>query len=383
MFSGFLAGAARGAIIRLHALLCTGCSAVTWLQHACRSSRWYTGPQVWRPALAPAQQIERLRERVKIFEKLPAHVALVVDCDEEHGGGAAGPVQGWVHEQLASVICWCAALEINVVTLYDADGCLAGSVVGVELAVARRQQCLADSLPHFELLTYVPHHECESPHEDAASRRKLVLTVLSAQHGGAEGVAAAARHLASAAVAAPGGGGDGDGGAAVSSDSSAEERVSEQTALGGAISTLGHLRGSPAPEPDLLLRFTPPHGTGVALLTTDGFSPWHLRVSEIYQQGSLADFEWPDFLMALHKYNLASLAIMCAVICDSIMGIALRTLCEYRSTACLGAGTRGVSSALDTERHERWQQRRLATQMQGADKMRSPPRTLSTLCLVN
>lgn len=51
---------------------------------------------------------------------------LPIDSDElaHFGASPAGDKGQWIHERVASLACWCAAIGISVLTVYDADGYL-------------------------------------------------------------------------------------------------------------------------------------------------------------------------------------------------------------------------------------------------------------------
>lgn len=288
-------GCVRVALLQIYALL-------RWVQHGWRRCR----EQAVRGSLTPPQQVLQLRERSQAFDKLPSHLAVVVDCVEELGHPARGVISmDEIHERLASLACWCAALDVKAVTIYDADGCVGRSAQALDRAVQRRLLLCAPVLRG----TIDVRRPCvasmstKDPRANTGKQQSsVVVTLLSALHGGAEDIAVAARQLAYAGCSgaanttavgsvAPGMGG------AIGTESSGTgwaaaamaRNSTEQQALDLQLTTLSHLTAGPGPGragkqigdgdggPDLLLRFGKPS----AALTTNGFSPWHLRVTEI------------------------------------------------------------------------------------------------------
>ena len=159
-------------ILRAYSLGCVVLHA--WRQCRRHLGRWCCGP----PSLSPAEQVARLRQRwgalalfvpfqhsqgagagrVGAFDKVPTHVAVVLDCSsvcrttpvpiappppslhltrllggsEELGENAPSSLGqgqgGWILDRLGAMTCWCASAGVAALTVYDADGAIAASV---------------------------------------------------------------------------------------------------------------------------------------------------------------------------------------------------------------------------------------------------------------
>jgi dehydrodolichyl diphosphate syntase complex subunit NUS1 len=260
------------------------------VQHGCSRCRRRCTPCCRGTPLTPPQQLERLRLRAAEFGKLPAHVALVLDCGEELGRSrAAGPAPpltdegDWILQRLAETVCWCASLGIATLSIYDADGCLVSSADHL-LAEVEKQKLRAE-LPglHAEVCRGQWQPERQPSHRAAQGGSHINVTILTAADG-LEDLALATRRLAAASASAA---------SAAAGPAAVSENLSAYAA-----GTAGAEFGD---GPELLLRFTR-GGVLASALTSDAFPPWYLRLTEIHHQEAFGEFCWEDFLRSLHRY---------------------------------------------------------------------------------
>ena len=241
----------------------------------------HDGPAERGRRLAAARA--RLQEEVSHLAKLPRHVAIILDCEQEAreaGSTGAGASGALFVARVAEVLQWLEASRVETVTVFDAAG-LPPRLEQLLAAVlcdnsAGRRPILVDVAP-----TDVAHGRHRDDDSAAGGDATANMRVRLVGGSGRSDMAAALRVLCEESQAASA---TGDPVAAAIDDAALSKRLS-----GSACRS----------EPELLLRFG-------ELPTLDGFAPWNLRLSEIQQVGSLADYSIAQFCRTLWRHVVAS-----------------------------------------------------------------------------
>lgn len=224
---------------------------------------------------------ELIQQDVSNFKKIPSGIGAILHLKgrNEEGGGIDGLL-----EQASDLSAWCIGSSIDSLILYERFGAFkAIPIEDIEHRISRKleQYYGADNTPTFKIKfpytasNYAANSTLISDEKktDAASEKvDLVITILSIEDG-RQSVVDLTRSLAQLA---------------------AEKKISPHDIT---VNALDHeLKTLVCQEPDLVYVFGP-------TLDLDGFSPWHIRLSEIFYMKDNDEVSYAVFLKGLEKYS--------------------------------------------------------------------------------
>ncbi|KAF2132676.1 di-trans,poly-cis-decaprenylcistransferas-like protein [Dothidotthia symphoricarpi CBS 119687] len=225
---------------------------------------------------------EFIAHDVKNLEKLPKHLSVIVDYqeDDEHQGTAG--LEGLVND-VCEIAAWAASAGIPFLSVYERTGALKNYLPQTHSSIwatleayfgPRRKPTLSLRAPH--LNTYsppnTPPQTAGLSGEDPLEERQHLTVLLLSEHDGRDTIVDLTRTLAEMAQ-------KGD----VQQEQINADLIDAQ--LSDHVSS----------EPDLLILFSP-------TVQLKGYPPWQLRLTEIFHLPDNKGVNYQVFLRALYNF---------------------------------------------------------------------------------
>ncbi|KAF3046499.1 hypothetical protein E8E12_010303 [Didymella heteroderae] len=224
---------------------------------------------------------EFIAHDVKTLQKLPKHLSVVVDYqeDDEHQGNAG--LEGLVND-VCEIAAWTASAGIPFLSVYERTGALKNYLPQTHASISntleayfgpRRKPTLSLRAPH--LSSYSPPNspsQTANSDEDHKEERQHLTVLLLSEHDGRDTIVDLTRTLAEMAQ-------KGD----VRQEQINMDLIDAQ--LSDHVSS----------EPDLLILFSP-------TVQLKGYPPWQLRLTEIFHLPDNKGVNYQVFLQALYNF---------------------------------------------------------------------------------
>uniref|UniRef100_A0A2I2ZF41 Uncharacterized protein n=1 Tax=Gorilla gorilla gorilla TaxID=9595 RepID=A0A2I2ZF41_GORGO len=195
-----------------------------------------------RPA---AHHRMRWRAEGPSLEKLPVRVGLLITEVEQEPS----------FSDIASLVVWCMAVGISYISIYDHQGIFKRNNSRLMDGILKQQQ----ELLGLDCSKYSPEFANSNDKEDQVLNCHLAVKVLSPEDGKADIVRAA------------------------------------QDFCQFGCRYVSLLSSNDCPDPDLVLKFGP-------VDSTQGFLPWHIRLTDIVSLPTRLNISYEDFFSALRHY---------------------------------------------------------------------------------
>jgi dehydrodolichyl diphosphate syntase complex subunit NUS1 len=213
--------------------------------------------------------LARLQRECEVNKKL-RHVSLVMAEDQVH------------ITEIARLVCWCIAVRVQHVSIYDAKGVLKRKHSALEDAINQYRPVFFTNDAATNNITLQFHHGLRASsrwtvpaekHTTDTDPQQFTITILSLEDC-QQAVVDATRKLC--------------------------EAVQEKKCTPDSVNyeSLHYNLSGPAssfPDPDLMLKFD-------QYQAMNGFLPWHIRLTEIVEVGRLRGITCHQFVRALHRY---------------------------------------------------------------------------------
>ncbi|KAI9657194.1 MAG: hypothetical protein M1829_006940 [Trizodia sp. TS-e1964] len=226
---------------------------------------------------------ELIRKDIKALSRLPEHLSVILELEDEQKGGAALDV---LLDEVAEISAWCACAGIPILSVYERTGILKGYIATTHRLVTsklhayfgRHAPSLRLAAPHMN--SYHNENAQKAFSDSLLSTDNLHLTLhLLSSEDGRESLVDLTKTLAEMAQRSKLSPSD------ISVDL-VDAELSEGVMKDG--------------DPDLLLLFSPQ-------VMLKGYPPWQLRLTEIFCCRDNNTVEYQVFLRALHKYSKATM----------------------------------------------------------------------------
>ncbi|KAF2459720.1 Decaprenyl diphosphate synthase-like protein [Lineolata rhizophorae] len=240
---------------------------------------------------------ELIRRDVSRLERLPAHLSVVLDLDEDERSGAG--LEGLVGE-VSEVAAWCACAGVNTLSIYERTGILKSYIPQTHRVITATLQSYFGRSRTPSLSLRTPHQPSYSP--PASSSRPSSAHSTASTPNDAAGAAApdssGTPHLTVLLLSAD----DGRGTIVDLTKTLAEMAQRGKLAPADISSELvdAELEETVMGEPDLLVLFGPD-------VKLDGYPPWQVRLTEIFHVPDNKGVGYQVFLQALYSFAKAQM----------------------------------------------------------------------------
>ncbi|KAJ4372369.1 hypothetical protein N0V83_004143 [Neocucurbitaria cava] len=225
---------------------------------------------------------EFIAHDVKNLEKLPKHLSVIVEYQEDDGSQGNAGLEGLVND-VCEIAAWAASAGIPFLSIYERTGVLKNYLPQTHASIwntlesyfgPRRKPTLSLRAPH--LSSYSPPNtppQMAQPNGDNLKEERQHLTVLLlSEHDGRDTIVDLTRTLAEMAQ-------KGD----VRQEQINMDLIDAQ------------LTDHVSSEPDLLILFSP-------TVQLKGYPPWQLRLTEIFHLPDNKGVNYQVFLRALYNF---------------------------------------------------------------------------------
>lgn len=200
----------------------------------------------------------RLQADAALLKKIPEHIGLVIIG--HHVNHVA---------QLVTVINWCVGYGVKYISLYDAHGILKQNKLNIVKAIEKSSTSVRFNIVTHNMDCYQTK-DCVSlgaNNNENVLLQPLVTVTLMSMEDGRGNLVTAARNLCN----------------------SSPTKVS-QSMVDAHLLTYGQ------PDPQVVITVGEP-------MTTLGFLPWQIRLSEFFATSSLSRFEYNEFRTIFERYS--------------------------------------------------------------------------------
>jgi dehydrodolichyl diphosphate syntase complex subunit NUS1 len=225
---------------------------------------------------------EFIAHDVKDLEKLPKHLSVILEYQEDDGSQGNAGLEGLVND-ICEIAAWTASAGIPFLSVYERTGVLKNYLPQTHASIwstleayfgPRRKPTLSIRAPH--LSSYSPPDtppQAAEPNDATLKEERQHLTVLLlSEHDGRDTIVDLTRTLAEMAQ-------KGD----VRQEQINMDLIDAQ------------LNDHVSSEPDLLILFSP-------TVQLKGYPPWQLRLTEIFHLPDNKGVNYQVFLRALYNY---------------------------------------------------------------------------------
>ncbi|KAF1946284.1 Undecaprenyl diphosphate synthase [Clathrospora elynae] len=222
---------------------------------------------------------EFIAHDVKNLEKMPKHLSVIVEYQEDEGGQGTAGLEGLVND-VCEIAAWAASAGIPLLSVYERTGVLKNYLPQTHASIwstlesyfgPQRKPTLSLRAPH--LSSYSPPNTPPQTAEDEINQGRKHLTVLLlSEHDGRDTIVDLTRTLAEMAQ-------KGD----VRQEQINTDLIDAQ------------LNDHVSSEPDLLILFSP-------TVMLKGYPPWQLRLTEIFHLPDNKGVNYQVFLRALYNF---------------------------------------------------------------------------------
>ncbi|OAL55893.1 Undecaprenyl diphosphate synthase [Pyrenochaeta sp. DS3sAY3a] len=226
---------------------------------------------------------EFIAHDVKNLEKLPKHLSVIVEYQEDDGSQGNAGLEGLVND-VCEIAAWAASAGIPLLSVYERTGVLKNYLPQTHASIwstleayfgPRRKPTLSLRAPHLSSYSppNTPPQNAEPNGDDKLKEERQHLTVLLlSEHDGRDTIVDLTRTLAEMAQ-------KGD----VHQEQINMDLIDAQ--LSDHVSS----------DPDLLILFSP-------TVQLQGYPPWQLRLTEIFHLADNKGVNYQVFLRALYNF---------------------------------------------------------------------------------
>lgn len=232
---------------------------------------------------------EFIAHDVKGLEKLPKHLSVIVEYQEDDGSQGNAGLEGLVND-VCEIAAWAASAGIPLLSVYERTGVLKNYLPQTHASIwntlesyfgPRRKPTLSLRAPH--LSSYSPPNtppQTAEPNGDSIKEERQHLTVLLlSEHDGRDTIVDLTRTLAEMA----------------------QKGDVHQEQINMALID-AQLSDHVSSEPDLLILFSP-------TVQLKGYPPWQLRLTEIFHLPDNKGVNYQVFLRALYNFAKVEMRI--------------------------------------------------------------------------
>ncbi|OWY43731.1 Undecaprenyl diphosphate synthase [Alternaria alternata] len=223
---------------------------------------------------------EFIAHDVKDLEKLPKHLSVIVDYQEDDGSQGTAGLEGLVND-VCEIAAWAASAGIPFLSVYERTGVLKNYLPQTHASIwstleayfgPRRKPTLSLRAPHLSSYS-PPNTPPQSADDELKEEERQHLTVLLlSEHDGRDTIVDLTRTLAEMAQ-------KGD----VRQEQINTDLIDAQ------------LNDHVSSEPDLLILFSP-------TVQLKGYPPWQLRLTEMFHLPDNKGVNYQVFLRALYNF---------------------------------------------------------------------------------
>ncbi|EDU50755.1 Di-transpoly-cis-decaprenylcistransferase [Pyrenophora tritici-repentis] len=225
---------------------------------------------------------EFIAHDVKDLDKLPRHLSVIVEYQEDDGSQGTAGLEGLVND-VCEIAAWAASAGIPLLSVYERTGVLKNYLPQTHASIwntleayfgPRRKPTLSLRAPHLSSYSppNTPPQTATSDGEVSKEERQHLTVLLLSEHDGRDTIVDLTRTLAEMAQ-------KGD--------------VREEQINMDLIDA--QLNDHVSSEPDLLILFSP-------TVQLKGYPPWQLRLTEIFHLPDNKGVNYQVFLRALYNY---------------------------------------------------------------------------------
>ncbi|KAL6711911.1 hypothetical protein ACN47E_002954 [Coniothyrium glycines] len=226
---------------------------------------------------------EFIAHDVKNLDKLPKHLSVIVEYQEDDGSQGTAGLEGLVND-VCEIAAWAASAGIPLLSVYERTGVLKNYLPQTHASIwatleayfgPRRKPTLSLRAPHLSSYSppNTPPQTAAAPNGESLKEERQHLTVLLlSEHDGRDTIVDLTRTLAEMAQ-------KGD----VHQEQINMDLIDAQ--LSDHVSS----------EPELLILFSP-------TVQLKGYPPWQLRLTEIFHLPDNKGVNYQVFLRALYNY---------------------------------------------------------------------------------
>jgi len=223
---------------------------------------------------------ELIQKDVKGLKRLPEHLSVILKLEE---GGKAGPGLEALMDEVAEISAWCACAGIPMLSIYERTGVLKGYIPTTHRAVSQKLSsyfgaqipALSIRAPHIPSMESAP----TAPVSDTAvtvSLGQLSIFLIS-EEDGQDSIVDLTKTL---------------------TEMSQRSKITPNDISIELVDA--ELSESVMGEPELLILFGP-------TVELDGYPPWQIRLTEIYNVQDSQGVGYQIFLRALYNYANAQM----------------------------------------------------------------------------
>lgn len=225
---------------------------------------------------------EFIAHDVKNLEKLPNHLSVIVEYQEDDGSQGNAGLEGLVND-VCEIAAWAASAGIPFLSVYERTGVLKNYLPQTHASIwntleayfgPRRKPTLSLRAPHLSSYSppNTPPHTMDANGEKLKEERQHLTVLLLSGHDGRDTLVDLTRTLAEMAQ-------KGD----VRQEQINMDLIDAQ------------MQDHVSSEPDLLILFTP-------TVQLKGYPPWQLRLTEIFHLPDNKGVNYQVFLRALYNF---------------------------------------------------------------------------------
>lgn len=219
--------------------------------------------------------LSHIRYNISNFSKVPKHLAIVID-ESEHR-----------LEELAQVIGWSLAAEIQYLTIYDFNGRLKDDYKKLQNHVETfKHKLFVDDLEHCPEVIFC---FATTPISSTSSKTPRTVVRISSLEDGRWRILESIKGIARSKV-------EQNEKLAIENKEKEVEEIPFTPISIQKYNQLAYPTSFDVPDPELMLVFGPMNSTA-------GFSPWHLRLTELAYLGTLKRIHCSIYVSALAKYS--------------------------------------------------------------------------------